>query len=307
MLSPPLLQAADSGDAAREATQLPSEALLVKGAWSSASDPTTPVPEGGELSEQHYRNAYFGLDLPLPAGWAQKFEGPPPSDTGHYVLAQLRPANKARASATLLITAQDLFFTPTPARTPVELLRQAREHLEAGERVERTPRTTTIGGRAFARMAYRSDVTGLHFNVLATETRCHVVQLVFTSRDRRLVRSLAGMVKRMEISTEADGGRADGSVPVCIAGYASGEQVLARVEPVFAQRRFNSVPVRVIIDASGRVKHIHFISAFPDQAKSITDALMQWRFRPYSLDGHPVEVETGILFGPGSGRTGASQ
>jgi hypothetical protein len=53
--------------------------------------------------------------------------------------------------------------------------------------------------------------------------------------------------------------------------------------------------VRIIIDKEGRVKHIHFLSAFPDQAKSITEALS--RFKPYLRDGRPVEVETGIMFG----------
>jgi hypothetical protein len=57
------------------------------------------------------------------------------------------------------------------------------------------------------------------------------------------------------------------------------------------------VPVRIVVDKEGRVKHIHFLSAFPEQAKSIGDALMQWRFKPYMLDGQPVEVEPGLLFG----------
>jgi len=92
-------------------------------------------------------------------------------------------------------------------------------------------------------------------------------------------------------------GRGGGEVPVCIKDYASGENVTERVDPLFAERRFNAAPVRIIIDKQGKVKHIHFLSAFPDQVKAITDALFQWRFRPYLRDGKPVEVETGIMFG----------
>jgi periplasmic protein TonB len=55
--------------------------------------------------------------------------------------------------------------------------------------------------------------------------------------------------------------------------------------------------VRVIIDRDGKVKHIHFLSAFPGQAQAIITALGQWRFKPYLRNGQPVEVETGILFG----------
>jgi hypothetical protein len=55
--------------------------------------------------------------------------------------------------------------------------------------------------------------------------------------------------------------------------------------------------VRIIIDRRGKVKHIHFLRALPDQAQAITDALSQWRFKPHLVDGKPVEVETGLLFG----------
>jgi hypothetical protein len=88
-----------------------------------------------------------------------------------------------------------------------------------------------------------------------------------------------------------------GAVPVCLRDYASDENVIARVNPVFTERRSNPVPVRIIIDKEGKIKHIHFLSAFPDQAKAITDALAQWRFKRFLRDGQPVEVETGIMFG----------
>ena len=77
--------------------KVPENVILVKGAWSSASDTVTPLPEGGKVSTSSYDNPYFGLTLPLPAGWIQKYEGPPPSDSGYYVLAQMRPADPTPA------------------------------------------------------------------------------------------------------------------------------------------------------------------------------------------------------------------
>jgi Gram-negative bacterial TonB protein C-terminal len=59
----------------------------------------------------------------------------------------------------------------------------------------------------------------------------------------------------------------------------------------------NRLQSRIVIDKYGKVKHVHVISAFPDQAKAITDALLQWEFRPYKRNDEPVEVETGIMFG----------
>src|SRR5258708_36455837 len=126
-----------------------------------------------------------------------------------------------------------------------------------------------------------------------------MVQFVFASRDTKLMESLIQDMDKMSLPHEAGpiSGRGGGDVPVCIKDYASGENVLERVDPIFTERRFNPVPVRIIIDKEGKIKHIHFLSAFPDQAKAITDALSQWRFRPFLRDGKPVEVETGIMFG----------
>ena len=96
------------------------------------------------------------------------------------------------------------------------------------------------------------------------------------------------------------GGLGGGNVPVCIKDYASGENVMERVEPVLTDHRYNAIPVRLIIDKQGKVKHIHFLSAFPEQEKTISDALKQWKFRPYERDGQRLEVETGIMFGRAS-------
>src|SRR5580692_7921588 len=67
--------------------------ILAKGAWSSASDSMTPLPEGGSIVDNVYTSKYFGLSYPLPADWFQPFQGPPPSDGGRYVLAHIRPAD----------------------------------------------------------------------------------------------------------------------------------------------------------------------------------------------------------------------
>jgi hypothetical protein len=66
--------------------KVPEHVILVKGAWSSAND-STPVPEGGSIDHNVYRNQYFGISYPLPPDWIQKYAGPPPSDSGSYVLS----------------------------------------------------------------------------------------------------------------------------------------------------------------------------------------------------------------------------
>jgi hypothetical protein len=292
--------------------KVPENVILVKGAWSSASDPVTPLPESGKVAAGSYDNPYFGLTLPLPAGWIQKYEGPPPSDSGYYVLAQLRPADsnpeqgagagadlgagagqpRDKARGTLLIAAQDVFFTTTHATGPLELIDYTRDHLQADYRVEKPPANVTIAGRDFIRFGYVSPVAGLHWTFFATQLRCHVVEFIFTSADTRLLERLTRGLDGLKLQPEATGDE-----PVCIKGYASAENILERVDPVFSEQRYNQIPVRVIIDREGKVKHVHFLSAFPAQSQAITAALSQWRFKPCLRDGQPVEVETGMLFG----------
>ncbi len=277
---------------------LPTGVILVKGAWASASDSATPLPEGGSLADHIYSNSYFGLTYTLVPGWTQKNYGPPPSDTGYYVLVQITPADPS-TRASLLITAQDLFFTPTPAANVFELIDSSKRNLEAYYQVERPPTPVGIAHHSFVRFDYFSPVAGLHWYVLATEIRCHLVQFIFTGGDAKLLESLIRNMDQMSLPADASpvAGTGDGDVPVCVHDYARAENVIERVDPVFAENRFNPIPVRIIIDTEGKVKHIHFLSAFPDQAKSITDALSHWRFKPYLRDGHPTEVETGIMFG----------
>jgi hypothetical protein len=284
-----------------QATKLPTETILVRGAWSSASDSVTPLPEGGRIAGHVYNNPYFHLAYVLSPDWTEKYSGPPPSDSGYYVLAQIRPADtfKGTSRGSILIAAQDLFFSLTPAGNALELINYNKENLNADYKIEQLPTEVRIADHSFVRFDYGSPVAELHWHVLATQIRCHVVQFVFTSRDTKLTEILIQEMNKMSLPDE-DGpilGRGGGDVPVCIKDYANGENVVERVDPVFAERKFNPVPVRIIIDKEGKIKHVHFLSAFPDQAKAISDALSQWRFRPYLRDGKPVEVETGIMFG----------
>jgi len=280
--------------------KLPKGAILVKGAWSSASDSTTPVPEGGSVVGDIFRNQYFAMNYPVPNGWFEEYKGPPPSDTGRYVLLQLSPSDtRNQIRGTILITAQDMFFNPLPAANALQLVNYSKDHLQADHKLELAPTATKIGGRPFEFFAYWSPVARLHWYVLTTESRCHAVQIIMTSQDTKLLESLVLAMNKMQVSADADpsAGRGGGDVPVCIANYATEDHVEKRIEPVFSERTFNPVPVRIIIDKTGHIKHVHFLSAFPSQSKAIGDALRQWKFKPYVVAGHPAEVETGIMFG----------
>jgi len=285
---------------------VPSGVIIVKGAEASASDHRTPLPESGSAGREWYENEYFRLSYPIPADWSEKFKGPPPSDSGSYVLAQLRPtaAFKGPNKATVLITAQDLFFSLSPAHNAIELIRNASGHLPAYYKIERPPTEVRVANHSFARYDYGSPAADLHWYVLATEIRCHAVQFVFTSRDTSMLDDLVQNMEKMKVpaASGATSDHGEDDFPLCIRDYATAENLTYKVDPVLTDRKFNPIPVRIIIGKNGRVKHIHLLSAFPEQASAITDALLQWRFKPHLQNGEPIEVETGIMFGSAPSR-----
>jgi hypothetical protein len=290
--------AVGSSNDPRHMTKVPTGVILVKGAWPSASDSVTPLPEDGNVTNNVFDDKYFGINWALPPDWFQRYTGPPPSDSGRYVLAQIVPADtfKGPARGNILITAEDMFFTPLPATNARELINYSKDNLQADYKVERLPEQITVGGRSFTFFAYWSPVAQLHWYVMATQIRCHTVELALSSRDTKLLAELMQDLNKMKLPAE-DSLTGGDAFPVCIKDYANDENLIARVDPVLTEHRFNAVPVRIVIDKEGRIKHIHFLRAFPDQAKVITDALEQWKFKPYLRNGQPVEVETGIMFG----------
>lgn len=284
---------------------VPNDTIIVKGAWYSASDATTPIPEGAAVTNNVFTNPYFGITWPLPANWSQKYTGPPPSDTGSYVLGQFTPSGagqgvfgQSQLSGHMEIFAQDMFFTPLPAKNALQMVNFSKNHLSDIYSLEIKPTQTKIAGQTFVFYAYWSPVAKLHWYVVATEIRCHTLQFSMTSSDTKLLEKLILDMNKMKLPAEASptDGTGGGDVPVCIKDYAN-DNVIERVEPVFQTRRLNAIPVRIIIDKDGKIKHVHILSAFPEQEKAIYDALKQWKFRPYERDGKRLEVETGIMFG----------
>jgi hypothetical protein len=269
-----------------QTTAVPEGVILVKGAVPSASDASTPLPEEGRLGQGRYRNAYFGLTYPIPAGWIEQPSGPPPSETGSYVLTQLALVDGERVKAHVLVSAQDLFFAPFEAAGAKDVMATMRTMVQERYVSEKGPDQVTIAGRTFERLAYKGRRTDLHWRMFTTDTRCHALTFTFTGSDTAVLdaaeKALAGLVL-------------GGDAPACVNDYAR-EHLVQRTTPSFPQR-YNTIPVRVIIDAEGKVKHAHLLSAFPEQSEPILKALRDWRFEPYVVGGKAVEVETGLVLG----------
>ena len=91
----------------------------------------------------------------------------------------------------------------------------------------------------------------------------------------------------------------DGSVIKKIrvsSGVAQG-QLLHKVEPVYPpeakrKRIQETVLLQATIGKDGVMKELKLISGPPELVDAAIGAVQQWRYRPYLLQGSPVEVET---------------
>lgn len=75
--------------------------------------------------------------------------------------------------------------------------------------------------------------------------------------------------------------------------------LIHRVEPTYpilakAARVQGEVLLRAIIDTNGNIKDLQLVSGHPMLVPAAIQAVEQWRYKPYLLNGQPVEVETTI-------------
>ena len=76
--------------------------------------------------------------------------------------------------------------------------------------------------------------------------------------------------------------------------------LVSRVEPLYpamakTARVQGQVVLQAIISREGTIENLRVISGHPMLIQSAIEAVKQWRYKPYLLNGEPVEVETEIL------------
>jgi protein TonB len=72
-----------------------------------------------------------------------------------------------------------------------------------------------------------------------------------------------------------------------------------RVQPTYPAlarqvRIQGSVVLRAIISREGVIENLQVLNGHPLLVPAAIDAVRQWRYRPYVLDGEPIEVETQV-------------
>ena len=76
--------------------------------------------------------------------------------------------------------------------------------------------------------------------------------------------------------------------------------LLHKVEPVYpiiAQRAHvqGTVELKAIISRDGAIQNLQLVRGHPLLVPAAIDAVKQWRYKPYILNGQPIEVETIVI------------
>jgi len=75
--------------------------------------------------------------------------------------------------------------------------------------------------------------------------------------------------------------------------------VIKKVSPTYPptalrMRTEGTVELLATVSKEGSITHIKIISGDTQLAKAASDAVKQWKYKPYKLNGEPVEIQTQV-------------
>ncbi|MFZ0802921.1 MAG: energy transducer TonB [Terriglobales bacterium] len=87
--------------------------------------------------------------------------------------------------------------------------------------------------------------------------------------------------------------------PIPVSHDVAQGLIIKKVQPKYPKDARNMriqgpVVLQVVINDSGEVRDVRLATGHPLLAPAAIDAVKQWKFRPYELNGKPVEIVTMI-------------
>ena len=104
--------------------------------------------------------------------------------------------------------------------------------------------------------------------------------------------------KKMKAESQQPAPADDQQVAMLHVSAADAEKNLIRkVQPVYSDyarsmRMQGTVEFTIVIDATGNVESVQLVKANPMFVKAAKDAIMQWKYKPFLLNGQAVKVTT---------------
>jgi TonB family protein len=291
------------------------------GAQSPDQTVGRPGPEDGTVVNKTYANAYLGFAYPIPDGWeVSRDAGSEWDGKAHRFPSgglELLIVDRYTGSFRNRILVSALDATGFSTTTGGFVSRIARGPInETGGEIVREPFAVTFAGQPFFRADYKQTLNGgtRWGTFICTKLRGYFLGWMFVASSPGELEGFVRSLQRLSFFADkpgAAGGIGDSSpgtaesnagqpLRVRVSQAVSTDLLLTKVQPQYPEsarqaRIQGSVVLKAVIDKNGGVEELTLVSGHPLLAPAALEAVKQWKYKPYLLNGQAVKVETQIV------------
>ncbi len=309
-------------------------ATALSSAQQTGNDSPNPLTfENGSLANGIYSNECFGFSLPIPAGWEVNDAVTAGGKARHRSdrdLVLLFLHQQGKLPGRIILSALD---SAAHVGGPQEFVTAAvRAQINSPtERRELVRYTFTVdyGGRHFFRSDYKvltSDGIPLYLAYVYTEFRGYFIGETMASASPEGLDEAANSLQNISFQEDqanpkcvmsgdknSNSGGVIGGVlsskpstsqdfaqRVRVSSGVSTGLLVTKVQPQYPDdakraRVQGQVVLQALIDKNGDVEKLTLVSGHPLLVPAAIEAVKQWKYKPYLLNGEPVKVETQIV------------
>jgi TonB family protein len=289
--------------------------------------------ENGSIANNMYSNDCFGFSLPLPAGWQlnPKVIGPDGKAkhvAGQLILLLLEQANGSSGNR-IVLSARDASGAAPAAEEFVSKSVHSQVDADPEHRqIVKDTYSVDLGGKTFSRADYKqttsSGVTSYAAFVYAKFRGYYLGETVMAGSPEQLDQSanslqqisfredepnskcamsgdstavIAGVIGSTPNALQTDLGRVQ---RVRVSSGVSTGLLIKKVAPKYPEVAKQAgvqgqVVLQAEIDKNGDIRTLTLVSGHPLLVPAAIEAVKQWKYKPYTLEGRPVAVETQII------------
>jgi TonB family protein len=257
-------------------------------------------PLVGSVSGHTYTNEIFKISYTLPAEWSlQEWPSKAFGDATALLNAQTGPVQSPDAS--IALSADKI--SATDSLDASGYLNELEHPLKADLWEKAAPQGVPRGlGLLWTRRDFVSSSETSEFPnlaVLITPSHGYMLRLFCWGKTPSTLQAAVNTGEGLNLRPDwRDASDRDDVPPGKLARISSG--VLAAnstrvVNPEYPQdahkaRVHGGVFLRVLVGSDGQVKRLYVLEGDPLLTQSAIDAVQQWRYKPYQLNGEPVEI-----------------
>jgi TonB family protein len=287
-------------------------------AQNSGVTASRPGPESGTIVSSTYANEFLGFWFPIPEGWQVNRES---------IGAEREGAAKRTSGGGLELVVLDQ-HTARPFRNRIVLSAldatgmsvTTQEYVskfvgvqvkEDGRELVRDATDVELAGKHFFRADYRQPVSGgaLSEAFVCTKLGGYFVGWTFVAGSPQELESLVNSLQRLSFRDESRviAGIISSRPPIgaarpqriVVSQRVSESMLIKKIDPEYpdsARREHveGTVTLGAVIDKNGDVGQLSVVSGPTLLIPAALEAVRQWKYKPYLLNGEPLAMQTHV-------------